>query len=86
MFGLGLLVFISARKHLLLTLLRLEFLVLVVFGVLSFFICNIFNETYLLLLYLTFTVCEGAVGLAVLVSLIRFYGNDNVNSLSFLLW
>nr|ATD53087.1 NADH dehydrogenase subunit 4L [Coreidae sp. EMHAU-2015-Zz052308] len=80
------LVFVSSRKHLLLTLLSLEFLVLVVFVALSFTLFYFYNEMYFMLIYLTLTVCEGAVGLAILVSLIRCKGNDNIQSLSFLLW
>nr|YP_009522479.1 NADH dehydrogenase subunit 4L [Micronecta sahlbergii]AXQ02202.1 NADH dehydrogenase subunit 4L [Micronecta sahlbergii] len=86
MFCLSILVFVSSRKHLLLTLLSLEFMVLVVFLTLCLFLSCFINELYFLLIFLTFTVCEGAVGLGILVSMIRCHGNDNIQSLSFLLW
>jgi NADH-ubiquinone oxidoreductase chain 4L len=34
--------------------------------------------------FLTFRVCEGALGITVLVSLIRTHGNDYFNSFSIL--
>nr|YP_009472904.1 NADH dehydrogenase subunit 4L [Aphelocheirus jendeki]AST10108.1 NADH dehydrogenase subunit 4L [Aphelocheirus jendeki] len=85
MFSSGMIVFCSVRKHLLLTLLSLEFLVLVLF--ISFFnYLMMFNyENYFGLIFLTFSVCEGALGLSILVSLIRCHGNDNVSVLS-LMW
>jgi len=78
----GLYVFCSMHKHLLLTLLRIEFLVLSLFlGIFYFFISYIF-DLYFILVFLTFAVCEGALGLSILVSLIRCHGNDRINSLS----
>lgn len=76
LFILGLMVFISNRKHLLITLISLEFIILIVYG-LIFFTLNIFSyEYYYSIIFLTFSVCEGALGLSILVSLIRTHGND----------
>nr|ACJ69414.1 NADH dehydrogenase subunit 4L [Aphelocheirus ellipsoideus] len=85
MFFSGMIVFCSVRKHLLLTLLSLEFLMLILF--ISFFNYLItFNyESYFSLIFLTFSVCEGALGLSILVSLIRCHGNDNISALA-LMW
>lgn len=82
----GILVFSSLRKHLLLTLLSLEYLVLCVFIFLVFFVIKYFGDIYLILVFLTFSVCEGVLGLSILVSLIRCHGNDNINSLSIIKW
>lgn len=82
----GVSVFCSKRKHLLLTLLRLEYLVLVIFLIFFIFILSIIIEGYFVLVFLTFSVCEGALGLGILVSLIRCHGNDNMMSLSSLIW
>nr|YP_009485587.1 NADH dehydrogenase subunit 4L [Amblythyreus gestroi]AVZ00723.1 NADH dehydrogenase subunit 4L [Amblythyreus gestroi] len=82
----GFLVFCSMRKHILLTLLSLEFMVL---GLYYMFFCFLYNYNmmnYFILVFLTFTVCEGALGLGVLVSLIRSHGNDYISSLSFVSW
>ncbi len=71
-----LIVFVSNRKHLLITLLSLEFIILILYGLI--FIClNIINyEYYFRIVFLTFRVCEGALGLSILVSLIRTHGNN----------
>lgn len=71
-----LIVFVSNRKHLLITLLRLEFIILILYGVI--FIClNLLGyEYYYRIVFLTFSVCEGSLGLSILVSLIRTHGND----------
>nr|YP_009485665.1 NADH dehydrogenase subunit 4L [Cyclopelta parva]YP_010600238.1 NADH dehydrogenase subunit 4L [Cyclopelta obscura]AVZ00801.1 NADH dehydrogenase subunit 4L [Cyclopelta parva]WAL05740.1 NADH dehydrogenase subunit 4L [Cyclopelta obscura] len=82
----GVIVFCSTRKHILLSLLSLEFLVLIVFYVL-FLMMMIYNyELYFSLLFLVFSVCEGALGLSVLVSLVRLKGNDYLTSMSTLSW
>nr|YP_009445573.1 NADH dehydrogenase subunit 4L [Picromerus griseus]ATV99250.1 NADH dehydrogenase subunit 4L [Picromerus griseus] len=82
----GIIVFCSTRKHLLLSLLSLEYMMLSVF--LSLFLV-VFNYGYslsLTLLFLVFTVCEGALGLSVLVNLVRSQGNDYLLGTSVLSW
>lgn len=80
----GVFTFVSRRKHLLSTLLRLEFIVLCLFSILFYFL-NIFRyEIYFSILFLTFRVCEGALGVSILVSIIRTHGNDYFNSFSIL--
>lgn len=76
----GVFVFVSNRKHLLSTLLSLEFIVLGLFLFLFIYL-NILNyEGYFSIIFLTFRVCEGALGLSILVSIIRTHGNDYFNS------
>ena len=42
---------------------------------------NILNyESYFRIIFLTFRVCEGALGLSILVSIIRTHGNDYFQS------
>nr|YP_008080897.1 NADH dehydrogenase subunit 4L [Tarragoilus diuturnus]AFW98790.1 NADH dehydrogenase subunit 4L [Tarragoilus diuturnus] len=69
-------VFCSKRKHLLAGLLSLEFIVLILFfGLFNYL--GLFNyELFFSMIFLTFSVCEGALGLAILVSMIRTHGND----------
>nr|YP_009654819.1 NADH dehydrogenase subunit 4L [Megymenum gracilicorne]AFI23535.1 NADH dehydrogenase subunit 4L [Megymenum brevicorne]AVJ52539.1 NADH dehydrogenase subunit 4L [Megymenum sp. YW-2018]QCI09387.1 NADH dehydrogenase subunit 4L [Megymenum gracilicorne] len=82
----GVVVFCSTRKHLLLSLLSLEFMVISIY-LLLFMTMYMYNyEMYFSLLFLVFSVCEGALGLSVLVSLIRLKGNDHLSSLSLLSW
>nr|AKN01347.1 NADH dehydrogenase subunit 4L [Entomovelia sp. YC-2015] len=86
MYMCGIFIFCSLRKHLLLTLLSLEYLVVVVFMMFFFFLYNFISENNFIILFLTFSVCEGALGLGILVSMIRCHGNDNLLNLSGLLW
>nr|YP_009327187.1 NADH dehydrogenase subunit 4L [Orthetrum testaceum]ANX10011.1 NADH dehydrogenase subunit 4L [Orthetrum testaceum] len=79
----GLWSFVSKRKHLLSTLLSLEFIVLGLFFYM-FFVLLFYFELYFLMYFLTFGVCEGALGLGILVSMIRSHGNDYFNSFNML--
>lgn len=76
MFLVGVLVFVLNRKHLLSILLRLEFIVLALFILLFFYLLSFGFQEFFSIIFLTFTVCEGALGLSILVSLIRTHGND----------
>nr|QNV11754.1 NADH dehydrogenase subunit 4L [Siphlonurus aestivalis] len=80
----GVWVFISKRKHLLATLLSLEFIVLSLYLLLFSYLMNLECELYFTMVFLTFAVCEGALGLSVLVSMIRTHGNDYFQSFSVL--
>nr|AYW52616.1 NADH dehydrogenase subunit 4L [Heterostomus curvipalpis]UDF83778.1 NADH dehydrogenase subunit 4L [Heterostomus curvipalpis] len=84
LFLIGLIVFISNRKHLLSMLLSLEFIVLSLFLFLFIFLCLFNYESFFSMMFLTFSVCEGALGLSILVSLIRTHGNDYFQSFSVL--
>uniref|UniRef100_A0AAU7YRJ3 NADH-ubiquinone oxidoreductase chain 4L n=1 Tax=Rhopalus kerzhneri TaxID=3151525 RepID=A0AAU7YRJ3_9HEMI len=86
MFFSGIFVFSSVHKHLLLTLFSLEYLVLVLFLFLFIFLIYYGFEMYFILFFLVFTVCEGALGLGVLVNMVRSHGNDLLSSLSILSW
>nr|YP_973150.1 NADH dehydrogenase subunit 4L [Cydistomyia duplonotata]ABH03689.1 NADH dehydrogenase subunit 4L [Cydistomyia duplonotata] len=84
MFIMGVIVFVSNRKHLLSTLLSLEFMALSLF-LLLFIYLNLYNfESFFSMMFLTFCVCEGALGLSVLVSMIRTHGNDYFQTFSIL--
>lgn len=80
MFLRGLVVFSLKRKHLLLMLLSLEFIVLSVYLILFIYLRGIGNEFFFRMIFLTFRVCEGVLGLSILVSLIRSHGNDYFQS------
>nr|AFQ62250.1 NADH dehydrogenase subunit 4L [Osphya bipunctata] len=85
MFFSGCLVFSLKRKHLLLMLLSLEFMVLSIYFLMVLNLMFYSNEYFMLMIYLTFTVCEGALGLSILVSMVRSYGNDYFQSFN-VLW
>nr|AIW06223.1 NADH dehydrogenase subunit 4L [Pyrops candelaria] len=77
----GLLMIVLIRKHFLLCLLVLEYLLLflyfLMFGFLDFF----FFEHYFLVIFLVFGVCDGVIGLSLLVFLIRKSSGDYLDSL-----
>lgn len=75
----GLIVFRMKRKHLLLILLRLEFVVVSLYINLYIYLRLIGHEFFFSIIFLTFTVCEGVLGLSILVCLIRTHGNDYFN-------
>ncbi|YP_009390193.1 NADH dehydrogenase subunit 4L (mitochondrion) [Hermetia illucens] len=84
LFVMGVFVFVSNRKHLLSMLLSLEFIVLSLFLLLFIYLNYCSNEMYFSMMFLTFSVCEGVLGLSMLVSMIRTHGNDYFNSFSVL--
>ena len=79
-----LLAFISKRKHLLSTLLSLEGLILIIFGLFYYTSLDSVSLQGFLLVFLTLAACEGALGLSLLVMIVRNYGGDQFNSFNFL--
>nr|AML26815.1 NADH dehydrogenase subunit 4L [Erotylidae sp. BMNH 1274780] len=72
----SLFLFCMKRKHLLLMLLSLEFIIISLY--MNMFIYLGFNgyDYYFCLIFLTMSVCEGVLGLSILISMIRSHGND----------
>nr|YP_011004673.1 NADH dehydrogenase subunit 4L [Dercas nina]WPT28313.1 NADH dehydrogenase subunit 4L [Dercas nina] len=85
MFFMGNMIFVSKHKHLLIILLSLEFIVLSIYLMMMMYFLMMTYNMYMLMVFLVFSVCEGALGLSILVSMIRTYGNDYFNSYN-LLW
>nr|YP_010287620.1 NADH dehydrogenase subunit 4L [Orybina regalis]UKT61951.1 NADH dehydrogenase subunit 4L [Orybina regalis] len=84
MFLLGNMIFVSKHKHLLIVLLSLEFIVLSIFFLMLIYLSYIDFNMYMLMVFLVFSVCEGALGLSILVSMIRTHGNDYFHSFNIL--
>nr|YP_010117775.1 NADH dehydrogenase subunit 4L [Diplonevra funebris]QPN53548.1 NADH dehydrogenase subunit 4L [Diplonevra funebris] len=84
MFLSGMYMFVSLRKYLLSMLLSLEFIMLSLFVYLYLYLMFNNYEVYLLMMFIIFMVCEGALGLSILVSMIRTYGNNNFQSINIL--
>nr|QZZ18265.1 NADH dehydrogenase subunit 4L [Dikraneurini sp. SL-2021a] len=83
-FFFGMISFIIIRKHILLCLISLEFIVLSLLMLVVCY-CLMYNYSfYIYLVMMTFYVCEGVLGLSVLVYMIRSHGNDFLSS--FFLW
>nr|YP_010378549.1 NADH dehydrogenase subunit 4L [Hestinalis nama]QYC94745.1 NADH dehydrogenase subunit 4L [Hestinalis nama]WGL40184.1 NADH dehydrogenase subunit 4L [Hestinalis nama] len=76
MYLVGNMIFVSKHKHLLIVLLSLEFIVLSIFFLMMMYLMLVVNNMYMLMVFLVFSVCEGALGLSILVSMIRTHGND----------
>lgn len=75
-FIIGSLSFIMKRKHLLSILISLEFIVLVLYFFLLIILSMLNFEIYYCIFFLVFRVCEGALRISLLVSIIRTHGND----------
>nr|YP_009128143.1 NADH dehydrogenase subunit 4L [Lemyra melli]AJO26426.1 NADH dehydrogenase subunit 4l [Lemyra melli] len=84
MFIVGNLIFVLKHKHLLIVLLSLEYIVLSIFFFLLIYLSCIEFDMYMLMIFLVFSVCEGALGLSILVSMIRTHGNDYFQSYNIL--
>nr|YP_003587604.1 NADH dehydrogenase subunit 4L [Hyphantria cunea]ADD53027.1 NADH dehydrogenase subunit 4L [Hyphantria cunea] len=84
MFIIGNLIFVLKHKHLLIVLLSLEFIVLSLFFFLLIYLSYIEFDMFMLMVFLVFSVCEGALGLSILVSMIRTHGNDYFQSYNIL--
>nr|YP_010701562.1 NADH dehydrogenase subunit 4L [Conchoderma hunteri]WCJ53110.1 NADH dehydrogenase subunit 4L [Conchoderma hunteri] len=80
----GLWVFISKRMHLMVMLISLEYVALT--GFFLILIISMYSgvESYLSLIFLISSVCEGSLGVAILVGMARSFGGDYVSSLSIL--
>nr|YP_009111458.1 NADH dehydrogenase subunit 4L [Asiotmethis jubatus]AHA42379.1 NADH dehydrogenase subunit 4L [Asiotmethis jubatus] len=76
----GVYVFSSKRKHLLMVLLSLEYIVLSLFLLIIIYLYSFDYDYFFSIIFLVFSVCEGALGLSILVSMIRSHGNDFFNS------
>ena len=71
----GSFILVSKRFHFLMSLLSLEIMILgLVLGVLSF--SGVGAEGFLIFILLSFSSCEAALGLALLVRLVRSHGRD----------
>nr|YP_009054340.1 NADH dehydrogenase subunit 4L [Heliconius pachinus]YP_009058613.1 NADH dehydrogenase subunit 4L [Heliconius cydno]AIJ02036.1 NADH dehydrogenase subunit 4L [Heliconius pachinus]AIM46783.1 NADH dehydrogenase subunit 4L [Heliconius cydno] len=80
MFFIGNMIFVSKQKHLLIVLMSLEFIVLSIFFFFLLYLMMVDYNMYMLMVFLVFSVCEGALGLSILVSMIRTHGNDYFQS------
>uniref|UniRef100_UPI0031F3EAD2 NADH dehydrogenase subunit 4L n=1 Tax=Loimia medusa TaxID=167822 RepID=UPI0031F3EAD2 len=74
---------IIQRKHLLMTLLSFEAMVLTLSLLMVFSLGQMpFNSPYVMIILLTFGACEASLGLSLMVSMTRNFGSDNVNLLT----
>nr|QHN55148.1 NADH dehydrogenase subunit 4L [Neodiprion sertifer] len=64
------------RFHLLMILLSIEFIILMLYLMLVLFLNMYMLELYFIMIFLIFSVCEGVLGLSILIYMIRLHGND----------
>nr|QGW14868.1 NADH dehydrogenase subunit 4L [Mycalesis intermedia] len=80
MFLFGNMIFVGKHKHLLIVLMSLEFIILSIFFFFMLYLMSVDYNMYMLMVFLVFSVCEGVLGLSILVSMIRTHGNDYFQS------
>nr|YP_009565387.1 NADH dehydrogenase subunit 4L [Encyrtus infelix]QBA96089.1 NADH dehydrogenase subunit 4L [Encyrtus infelix]QBA96102.1 NADH dehydrogenase subunit 4L [Encyrtus infelix] len=66
-------------------LMSLEFMMLSLLMFLNFLIL-IYGDTFILMYFLIFVVCESVLGLSMLIIFIRGKGNDNMKFLNLIMW
>nr|AWN56321.1 NADH dehydrogenase subunit 4L [Nephaspis sp. DPP-2018] len=84
-FYMGLVSFSINRKHLLLMLMSMEFIILILYFMFFYIFYMFMYEYYFSMFFLTFSVCESVLGLSLLIKMIRSHGNDDFNSFN-ILW
>nr|YP_010478453.1 NADH dehydrogenase subunit 4L [Nesophrosyne makaihe]UVI59897.1 NADH dehydrogenase subunit 4L [Nesophrosyne makaihe] len=80
MYIMSILSLLLVRKHVFLCLLSLEYVILSLLMMYSYYFTHT-GSFYMLIIMMVFFVCEGVLGLGILVSLIRCHGNDYIMSL-----
>nr|YP_010148417.1 NADH dehydrogenase subunit 4L [Analcellicampa danfengensis]QQV69256.1 NADH dehydrogenase subunit 4L [Analcellicampa danfengensis] len=84
LYFMGLMSLCFNRFHLLMLLLSLEFIVLVLYMLIIFYLNLYEKELFFSMMFLSFSVCEGVLGLSILISMVRMNGNDYFQVLNFL--
>ena len=64
-------------------LVSIEFIVLVVLSLVFFFELNNFNE-WVFLYYLIFSVCDGVLGISIIINMIFYMNNQSVSIINLL--
>nr|UZA61309.1 NADH dehydrogenase subunit 4L [Rhynchothorax sp. JZ-2022] len=73
--------FLINTTHLLCLLLSLEFFMLMIYMIMCMLCMDYNNESYMGFYYLTIMVCDGGLGLSLLVVIIRSHGSEMVNNM-----
>ena len=69
-------VYVSKYKHLLLILLSLESVVIALYILIFFYFSQFYFEYFISIFFLSMSVCERALGLSLLILIIRTHGGD----------
>nr|YP_010490405.1 NADH dehydrogenase subunit 4L [Ashinkailepas seepiophila]UWM12891.1 NADH dehydrogenase subunit 4L [Ashinkailepas seepiophila] len=84
LFLVGFWMYISKRAHLMSMLISLEYVVLSIFFFLILISIVMGFEVYLSLVFLVASVCEGSLGVSILVGMVRSHSSDYLSVLSVL--
>nr|YP_961307.1 NADH dehydrogenase subunit 4L [Capitulum mitella]AAR87435.1 NADH dehydrogenase subunit 4L [Capitulum mitella] len=84
LFFVGFWVYVSKRKHLMNMLISLEYVVLSLFFIIMLVTFSQGLETYVSLIFLVASVCEGSLGVGIVVGMVRSCGDDYVSSMTVL--
>nr|UUC05250.1 NADH dehydrogenase subunit 4L [Microrhagus sp. ZM-2022] len=82
MFMVGGAMFTLKCNYLLMMLLSLEFMVLSLYFLLCIYFYLIESDYYFSMIFLSLSVCEGSLGISILISLIFSFGTDYFKSFS----
>nr|YP_010963558.1 NADH dehydrogenase subunit 4L [Hemicentrus obliquus]WKZ08041.1 NADH dehydrogenase subunit 4L [Hemicentrus obliquus] len=77
----GLLSLALVRSHVFLCLISLEFIVIYLLLIIYLYCLLYSSSLYIYIVMLTFYVCEGVLGLSLILLLIRCHSNDYLSSL-----
>lgn len=80
----GLIGFCLKNHYFLLILISLEFIVLSLYIYIIYYLISFDYESFFRIIFLTMRVCEGSLGLSILVIIIRSHGSDFVQSINLL--
>lgn len=78
----GFLLFCLNYQHLLINLIRIEFIILRIFRIIYSYILLMRFEISFSIIFLSFIVGEGVLGLSLLISIVRSFGNNYFQSLN----
>nr|UJG45458.1 NADH dehydrogenase subunit 4L [Ceraclea annulicornis] len=70
------LIFCIYRNYFLIMLMMLEFMVLNIFFMLNIFVWLMNLDFFILMIFLVVTVCEGVLGISIMVNMLRMGGID----------
>nr|AHX97831.1 NADH dehydrogenase subunit 4L [Pseudognaptodon sp. QL-2014] len=73
-------------KHILLTLISLEFMMINMLMNLYMILINVNMNFFFITMFINIVICEGILGLSIMVYMIRNSGNDYMNLLNLMKW
>nr|AEP27622.1 NADH dehydrogenase subunit 4L [Brachytemnus porcatus] len=74
----SLFIYVVKFSHFLVMLMSLESMVLSLFMLMFMYLSDFMTENFMSLYFLTMSVCESALGLSLLVLIIRTHGSDKI--------